>query len=259
LYLFQRLWEDLAKYTATPRRDWRYWSIVLTSGGLAIASDFLGVMRFLLSLNPEAARQAGLDQVYEVGGLKSFRRPGKYELRYPGQWIFDQSVAFSQQAGIEMSLRKRRAIIPDAAFGPPGGGVASEAKRENLSVVVQPIPAPGLLEDILGNPEQAFQRLVREKLAPEGSGRSVELLSAGRRPGRTSQAGAFEFEYLVVRTLQEGKAVFHTWSAVAIGQGEPGATSRPLYTMTLVAPEASLTPERQRVFTEAWRSFEVEP
>ena len=179
--------KDLGKYIASPRRDFTYWAILALSTAATIASDFLGVMRFLLSLNPEAAREAGLDQVYEVEGLKSYRRDGRYTLRYPGAYLFDQSVAFSQQAAREMkSVKSKRSVIPDAAFGPPGGGLASQVNNENLSVVVQPIPPDGSLEDLLGEPREAFEKLVRQKLAPEGTDRQVAYQTSCARISRCS-------------------------------------------------------------------------
>mmetsp|Transcript_123324 Transcript_123324/g.343448 ORF Transcript_123324/g.343448 Transcript_123324/m.343448 type:complete len:374 (+) Transcript_123324:42-1163(+) len=257
-YLFKRLAKDLARYTASPRRDFTYWSIVAVSASLAVASDFLGIMRWLLSFNPEGARQAGLDRIYEVGGLKSFVQPGKYSLRYPGTWLFDQSVAFLQQAERERpTFWERRAIIPDAAFGPPGGGLAPAAQTESLSVIVQPVQGSGGLEDILGEPQQAFQKLVSQALAPAGSSTSVELIGARQR----SDGGgdAYEFEYSLTKGSGQARMAFRAWSTVALGQKLPNPASRALYTLTLVAPEVSLTPERRRIFEDSWHSFEVQP
>lgn len=97
-YLIQRLFEDMAKVSASRRRDFTYWAVLAGAVGLAIISDFLGLMRFLLSLSPDGARRAGLDQIYPVNGLKAFQQKGKYHLQYPGDWLGDESVAFSKQA-----------------------------------------------------------------------------------------------------------------------------------------------------------------
>ncbi|CAE7750760.1 PPD7, partial [Symbiodinium sp. CCMP2456] len=144
-----------------------YWGLVLGSLSLAVVSDFLGIMRLLLSLNPSGARQMGLDEVYPVEGLKTYRQRGRYRLRYPGEWLFDQSVAFSKQAAIELpTLRQKKRIVPDAAFGPAGGGLATTATAQNLSVVVQPVKAQRL-EDLMGEPEEAFRKFAAETLAAE--------------------------------------------------------------------------------------------
>jgi len=259
-YLFKRLMTDLRVYSATPRRDVTYWSILGLSAILALASDVFGIMRFFLSLNPEAARQAGFDRIYEVEGLKTFVQPGQYQLRYPGTWLFDQSVAFSQQAAREVpTYRQRRSIIPDAAFGPPGGGIRPATELENLSVVIQPAQ-PGIgLGQLLGEPRAALQKLAVETLAPQGSGRSIEVVSAEQRNGASAKAQIYEFEYVLTKTTSQGPAVLHTWSSITLGSNKEKPGSQLLYTMTLVAPEASLTPDRKKLFVKSWQSFEPEP
>eukprot|EP00439_Symbiodinium_sp_Y106_P029254 s2677_g3.t1 len=211
LNLLERLFRDLGQVSSRPRRDATYWGLVLGSLSLAVVSDFLGIMRLLLSLNPSGARQMGLDEVYPVEGLKTYCQRGRYRLRYPGEWLFDQSVAFSKQAAIELpTLRQKKRIVPDAAFGPAGGGLATTATAQNLSVVVQPVKAQRL-EDLMGEPEEAFRKLAAETLAAEGSGRTAQLLSAER-----SARGSYELEYVVTYPDKEGSVDVHCWSVVAL-------------------------------------------
>ena len=138
LYLLQRLFTDVGKAAEGRRRDFTYWAVFAGSAVLAIFGDLFGIMRALLSLNPEGARQANLDEIYPVGGLKAFRQKGRYHLRYPGDWLGDESIAFSKQAAAETpTLRQRKRIIPDAAFGPAGAGIAPVDRAQSLSVIVQ--------------------------------------------------------------------------------------------------------------------------
>jgi len=200
-----------------------------------------------------------LDQVYPVEGLKSFALAGKYRLRYPGEWLFDLSVATSKEAERERpTFRLRRAIVPDAAFGPPGGGLATAPKLENLSIVAQPVRMTEGLEELLGDPRAAFERLVRNALAPEGSDKTVEIIFAGQRQGEFSMV--YEFEYVLTKPSKDGLARLHTWSAVTLGRASSAqAATRQLYTMTIVAPESGLTWERRQLFETSWRSFDAAP
>ncbi|CAJ1348730.1 unnamed protein product [Effrenium voratum] len=249
LSLFQRLFRDMGGVASRPRRDFTYWSILAAAFSLAIGSDFLGIMRALLSLNPEAAREAGLDQVYPVSGLKSFRQAGRYRLRYPGDWLQDQSIAFSKQAQMERpTLRQKKRIIPDAAFGPAGGGLASPDTAQNLSVVVQAVQTQDL-QALLGEPREAFQRLSAETFAPDNSCRSAELLSA-----QLSAKNYYELEYRVSLAGSEGP-VIHCWSLVAL---RPSNRFGELYTMTLVVPEREVTSANRHIYDMVWHSFELE-
>ena len=88
------------------------------------------------------------------------------------------------------------AFVP--AFGPPGRlnkrGV-SEQGDTNVSVVVSSVMSGFSLKGTLGDPTSAAQTLLRVSLAPEGSGRSATLLSAGEDSARQ----VYQFEYTVDR------------------------------------------------------------
>eukprot|EP00438_Fugacium_kawagutii_P007425 Skav210434 [mRNA] locus=scaffold1297:47384:48091:+ [translate_table: standard] len=235
----------MGKTAEGPRRDFTYWAILSGSAALAIVGDLFGIMRALLSLNAEGARKAGLDEIYPVNGLKAFRQRGRYRLRYPGDWLGDESIAFSKQAAVETpTLRQKKRIIPDAAFGPAGAGIASVDKAQSLSVIVQSVPSKSL-KLLLGEPVSAFTRLSEETFSAAQFGQSTELLVAEQ------DGEKYGFEYLVNIETKKGPVCVHCWSAVALREGE-------LYTMTLVVPEQMLTLENKEIFKQVWHSFELE-
>ena len=249
LYLFQRLFADMAKASEGRRRDWTYWGILVGSAVLAVIGDLFGIMRALLSLNPEGARQVGLDEIYPVNGLKAFRQKGRYHLQYPGDWLGDESIAFSKQAAAETpTLRQRKRIIPDAAFGPGGGGIAPVDKAQSLSVIVQSVPSESL-QLLLGDPPDAFARLSKETFTSAQFGQSTELLLAQQADGK------YGFEYLVRLDSKKGPVCIHCWSVVALRRSP---SSGELYTMTLVVPDQMWTSGNKEMFHQVWRSFELE-
>lgn len=258
----------------TARRARGFTTGVLGVGFLAaLAGDFLGLTSGLLGLNPGASRDAGLDAFYPVESLRSFKREGKYSLRYPDGWPFDPRVQYLQQ--VEKAEREgspdvltlkssRRStsralprLIPDAAFRPPGGGPTTDS----LAVVVRPVVA-GNLDEVLGEPAGALERLaVLAAGTPVGAGApregaaagAAEVLVAGRRSSGAD--AAYEFEYIL--PAEGASPRMHVWSVVTLGSARLGGAgaSRPLYTMTLVVPESGLTPARRRVMTASWQSF----
>jgi len=246
---FQR---DLALLNVSPSK-------FVLAGVLAIViglgANLWGETEFFLGLFPaagEAARELRLDSIYAVDGLKGYYEP-QYQLRYPSTWLFDQRVAlakFGQLDGGLMTLSGPRGasklpggVLPDAAWGPAGGGQRPAKERENLSVVKQLLP-PGLasMEDVLGEPEASLEKLLRETIAPAGSKRTVEPLRAVRTrragPGAEGSASAaanvyYEYEW---RTRFDAGFALRTYSSAALGP--PDAQGRRfLYTLTMVVPE----------------------
>ena len=78
---------------------------------------------------------------------------------------------------------RRTVAEPGAAFGPPGG-----SGEESISVVAAPLPGAGFALRDLGGPAQAGARFLETVVAPQGSGRATELLSATQRCGRCLHA-----------------------------------------------------------------------
>jgi len=246
-----------------------------TASALALIGNFVGITDSLLSTNPQISRSLKLDQLYAVGGLRGYYT-SEYVVLYPKNWLFDQSVAQAQayrkeaesrfarprfEDGVDDLLLARKSdrnLIPDAAFGPPKGG-----KYENLSVVKQKVGKVPSIQVLLGEPEQALERLLSTTIAPEGSGKKAKIIAANKRPGGEE---AYDFEYIL--TLPNQMQI-HTWSVAALKQppmrsnqpptfgttssslpsssssssssslSSSSSSSAELFTMTFVAPEKS--------------------
>ncbi len=74
---------------------------------------------------------------------------------------------------------RREVAEPQAAYGPPGG-----SGEESISVVAAPLAGPGFRLEQLGGPAEAGARFLETLVAPPGSGRTTELLSAAERCGQ---------------------------------------------------------------------------
>ena len=74
---------------------------------------------------------------------------------------------------------RREVAEPQAAYGPPGG-----SGEESISVVAAPLAGPGFRLEQLGGPAEAGARFLEALVAPPGSGRTTELLSAAERCGQ---------------------------------------------------------------------------
>ncbi|CAE7454841.1 PPD7, partial [Symbiodinium pilosum] len=81
--------------------------------------------------------------------------------------------------------------------------------------VIQPVKSQRL-EDLMGEPEEAFRKLAAETLAAEGSGKTAELVSAGR-----TARGSYELEYLVTFPDKGSAVTIHCWSVVALAPKRP--------------------------------------
>lgn len=241
------LWrQQLAQWNSSPER-------VLTAGllGLTIGlvANLWGQTELLFYLFPPAAQVAQrlhLDGLYPVDGLLAYYDE-EYQVHFPKNWLFDQRVAFAKFQGSspEFSMRNKagqRALVPDSAWGPAGGGQVPKEDRENLSVVKQLLPpkAPGEpqeLNEILGDPQASLQRLLSESLAPAGSKRQAEPLRAARLvKSQGSGAGSnvyYEYEW---RTTFDAGYAMRSFSSVALGLPDAMAR-RYLYTLTAVLPD----------------------
>eukprot|EP00913_Durusdinium_trenchii_P024088 g22623.t1 len=130
-------------------------------------------------------------------------------------------------------------------FSQSSGGLASIDQQQSLSVVAQRVPSESL-QAMLGEPQEAFTRLLsRER--PDGE---TELLAS------RCQDGKYEFEYFVTCESKKGPVRIHCWSSIALKRA--GSDSSVLYTMTLVVPELTLSPERRLLLNQVWHSFELE-
>lgn len=185
---------------------------------LGLLADLGGSMRFLLSLNPEFARQNRLDGIYAVspsgdpfscGSQPSacMRRyygtsPLSATFTYPGDWVQDPTVDMLRQkrsdevVPFESSQRDKRQVpLPVVAVNPIGGtGVGG--RGVNIALYARRTRTTALLE-ALGTPEEASQDIAArfaaqyKKQAP-----TFELLAT--KEARNSQGSVtYEIEMSV--------------------------------------------------------------
>jgi photosystem II oxygen-evolving enhancer protein 2 len=115
-------------------------------------------------------------------------------------------------------------------------------ETENVSVVVSSIAGDKQLTD-LGDPDQVGQRLAQRVIAPPGSGRKAELISAiARQSGLKTY---YDLEYAIKLANQER----HNLASVAVSRGK-------LYTLSVSAPEERW-PRVQNLFEQVVNSFSV--
>jgi len=171
---------------------------------VALGGNLGGVTSALLSLDGgRLAGATGLDIVVPVAGKKRCRDDANgYEFLYPSRWLADQTIARRNALRMEQRLdppsiregrdaRRRRDLFePTAAFGPMGG-----TGEENVSVIVAPI-MPGFAIAQLGSPRETAGKFLVTTVAPEGSGRTAELVDAGRFGDERGEEYVW-FEYVV--------------------------------------------------------------
>jgi len=230
-------WSGAGRYADDDPLPLSFWLLgpnrrrgVLTSlaiwGLIAPATNLWGTGSFLLSLSPDAARQAKLDTFYpvatqpfypysrgyldyEYGGFKRYvDDPGqRFEFRYPATYVQDQAVfmrnqeaAYSQRmmdptlaatpAKLAVPRRKQQGVA--VAFGPEGG-----TGGENLSVVIGAIEPGFTLRGALGPPMEAAERLLAATIAKQSVVDSTTLLDAFERPSARSGLPLYQFAYRV--------------------------------------------------------------
>jgi len=245
---------DLALLNTSPERVLLAALIAPTIG---LVANLWGETEFLIRAFPQAGpvvMDLKLDALYAVEGLRGYYAD-EYEVHYPSEWLQDQTVqlakmgqsdpaggrVYSSRAGSGSTGK----LVPDVAFGPPGGGQRAAKERESMSVVKQPIPSargrPLELAEVLGDPAASLQKLLAEKIAPAGSGRSAEALRAARvsRQGGAAKARNEYYEYEWRTTFERaGSQQRRTYSSAALGPPDAQGT-RTLYTLTAVVPEAA--------------------
>jgi photosystem II oxygen-evolving enhancer protein 2 len=127
-----------------------------------------------------------------VAGLKSFVNTSDgYEFLYPNGWV---QVKVSNGPNV---------VFHDII-----------ETGENVSVVISPVEEGKTLAE-LGTPGEVGYKLGKAALAPEGSGRTAELVNAGTR--ETQGKIYYMLEYLV--KLANGKQR-HNLASVAISRGK---------------------------------------
>lgn len=86
-------------------------------------------------------------------------------------------------------------------------------QTENVSVVISPVPDSKSLED-LGTPTEVGYRLSKNAIAPEGSGRQAELVSA-----ESQQVDGVTY-YLLEYAVQLPEQLRHNLASVTVRRGQ---------------------------------------
>jgi PsbP len=239
---------------------------LLSSSGIALGGNFLGITSHLLTLVPEdVVESTGIDTYFPRGEFKRCRGGlGDYTFVFPKEWVGDTFVELAKAQRMTQSLdytmsrssSNRRGggggILPDSAFGPPGRlndkGV-SEQGDTNVSVLVSPAVRPGVtLEATLGPPTTAAETLLRVSLAPAGSGRTASLVYA--KEDRTRNV--YQFAYTVDRG-EGGGPPLRAISVIGVRQSNSS-----LITLTVVAPLKDWeNPDTARKLERIANSFHV--
>jgi photosystem II oxygen-evolving enhancer protein 2 len=176
-----------------------------------IALILLLVLSFSLS-NPGVAAAAGLKSFVDTAD--------GYEFLYPNGW-----------------LQVRVADGPDVVFHD------LIEVSENVSVVISPVREGKTLTQ-LGTPSEVGYRLGKVALAPPDSGRSAELINAGKREVKGKTYYMLEYEVKL-----PNQQVRHNIASVAVSRGK-------LFTFNASIPEKRW-PRLKRMIDEVVDSFLV--
>ena len=232
----------------------------LLSGGLlafvfSVGGNLLGFTSLLLSFVPSSVIDAlKPDQLYPVRGFKRcVDNSLHFEFRYPKDWLEDQAVYLfkqsmrAQQLDFDMSDKRRNARkewqVPSSAFGPPGSDGST-----NVSVVSTQVLPGFSMQTTLGTPEYAAHYLLDTRIAPQGSGKSAELIEAYERP----DDGAYVMEFIVRGITARGSNFeAHNVSVIAYDPER-----RMVHTLTVLTKE-SLWSEQERALREVASSFRL--
>lgn len=226
----------------------RFASYTALSVLLALGANFMGMTSSILSESPMSLRTeysvVGLDQIYPISGFKKFtNQESKYEYLYPDAWLADQTVLLANVRTREIpeDIKSRRMTRsgPDSAFGPMGSD-----GRVNLSVIKSNIMPGFSLRGTLGAPEKAASILLSTVIAPPGSGKETNLISATEDVRNGIPVYVFEY------TVKKGNTFFQHAISVIIAKREE------LVTFTAVAPEAKWG-EFSQMLTKSASSFRL--
>lgn len=200
-----------------------------------MAANFVGITSALLNALPEdMLESSGLDTFYPRGNYKRYKTD-LYTFVFPKQWVADASLelAKAQRRAATLDYRMRQsnnrlvAQLPDAAFGPAGNTKGDT----NVSVLRSNIPLESFAALKANILETEPEKYLSNLLAPEGSGRTVSLITA--MPNREE---SFKFEYLIeIR----GKISLQLRAISVIA-----APSDQLLTLTVVSPAENWTGQR---------------
>ena len=246
----------------------------ISASTIALAGNLFGITSQLLMIFPEDQVAAtGLDTYFPRGPYKRYRT-ADYSLVIPKEWVADTAVELAKVQRRSMSLdysmrTKSNAVLPDAAFGPPGNLLNSDsaAGDTNVSIIKTPAPAQFDLRQVMtpnqsDDPASGVQFLLQNFLA--GKGRQVTLLSVSGDNASDRSSSSFRFSYRVDRgesraPLQAISIIAQKYassdgasSAVAAGGGGE------LFTFTVVAPVSTWGSDYASKLEKVADSFRLE-
>ncbi len=169
--------------------------------------------------------------------------------------VFSFSFSYSDVA-VAAGLKNFADTADGYEFGYPTGWVQVQVKNgpnvvfhdiiepsENISVIVSPVPDGKTLSQ-LGTPGEVGYKLGKNALAPEGSGRTAELVNAAVREVGGKQY--YRLEYLVTLANKQER---HNLASVSVSRGK-------LFTFNASIPERRWS-KVKRIIEEAANSFSV--
>jgi photosystem II oxygen-evolving enhancer protein 2 len=169
--------------------------------------------------------------------------------------VFSFSLSYSDVA-VADGLKNFADTTDGYEFGYPTGWVQVKVKNgpnvvfhdiiepsENISVIVSPVPEGKTLSE-LGTPGEVGYKLGKNALAPEGSGRTAELVNAAVREVGGKQY--YRLEYLVTLASKQER---HNVASVSVSRGK-------LFTFNASIPEKRWS-KVKRIIEEAANSFSV--
>lgn len=213
----------------------------LVSGtGIALAGNLFGVTSKLLTAVPEEQVEAtGLDTYFPRGDYKRCKTQ-EYTFVLPKEWVADTYVELAKAQRkvqpLDYSMQEQRSgkitTLPDSAYGPPGRlnqkGV-SQTGAINVSVIVSSGFSGFTLRGTLGTARDAAETLLSKSIAPEGSGKTANLLRSIEETRNGGQT-VYVFEYTIEKAAW-GQPLRNIAVIAASPKGDK------LYTLTVVAPD----------------------
>eukprot|EP00401_Gymnodinium_catenatum_P076660 CAMPEP_0117592370 /NCGR_PEP_ID=MMETSP0784-20121206/72042_1 /TAXON_ID=39447 /ORGANISM="" /LENGTH=333 /DNA_ID=CAMNT_0005394179 /DNA_START=91 /DNA_END=1089 /DNA_ORIENTATION=+ len=218
---------------------------------LGVVADLGGSMRFLLSLNPELARQYRLDSIYPLarsgdspllcavqpsGCRKRYYAGTPYSctFSYPGDWSQDLSVEAARQLQdgpreFTMRMPRKGAAVrplPLAALGPIDG-----AGREGLSLSLYTRPSrAATLADALGSPKEALHDLMDRfvEQAPWRNGQPPIAEAVAAEEVMDGVELAYHFEYNFHYPGDGMEDALSAWTAALFAPGVDGGVPQVL-------------------------------
>ena len=214
----------------------RFISYNLLALVLAIGANFLGVTSAIMtSTSPETFRSLGIDQLYDIGGYRRYTAADlKYSFMFPSTWEQDRTVLAKKLRLNELPTKLRDVsgnTGPDVALTPVKGSIP-RSNRNNVSVIKTKVLPGFSMKGTLGPPQEAAEFLLKNSIAPPGSGKEYQLLGATEDKDPGLGGDRYIFEYTVRKADKDGNLLFNQHSiSVIMNRGTD------LYTLTVVAPQ----------------------